>query len=243
LSENKILLYEELSQNAHPSLQTQLFDGWVLRYAQGFESGRLNSISPLYPSSIDLSEKIIECEKRYFALGQATLFKLTDAADPKLEKAIIERGYEIKMPTNVMELSICEREFSSGDCVVSEHADEKWLREFEKFSHKKSLAQIFANIKSPAIFARVEKNTSTVACGSAVIERGYMGLMNVMVDENERGKGYGEELCLSLLHAAKARGAHTAYLQVEQANEKARNLYTKLGYKTVYSYWYRVKSN
>ena len=37
------------------------------------------------------------------------------------------------------------------------------------------------------------------------------------------------------------RGANMAYLQVVQDNNVAINLYTKLGYKTIYSYWYRVK--
>jgi len=68
-----------------------------------------------------------------------------------------------------------------------------------------------------------------------------MGLLNVIVYEQFRGKGYGTEICESLLSAAKCLGAHTAYLQVEQANQKAINLYAKLGYKTIYEYWYRVK--
>ena len=39
----------------------------------------------------------------------------------------------------------------------------------------------------------------------------------------------------------KRLDAHTAYLQVVRDNQKAVNLYTKFGYKTIYSYWYRVK--
>jgi len=56
---NKIQLYEELSLNAHPSLQTQVYDGWILRYANGYTS-RANSINPLYQSTLDLQEKIAE---------------------------------------------------------------------------------------------------------------------------------------------------------------------------------------
>jgi len=66
--------------------------------------------------------------------------------------------------------------------------------------------------------------------------------LNVVVDERHRGKGYGAEICGSLLAAAKRLGAHTAYLQVEQSNKEAVNLYKKLGYEIAYSYWYRVKS-
>lgn len=31
----QIRLYEELSFNSHPSLQTQYYDGWMLRFANG----------------------------------------------------------------------------------------------------------------------------------------------------------------------------------------------------------------
>ena len=101
--------------------------------------------------------------------------------------------------------------------------------------------QILENVKSPMVCGRIVKGGVSVACGSAMIERGYMALLNVVVNEPERGKGYGMEICESVLAAAKRLGAHTAYLQVVRDNKKAINLYSKLGYKTMYSYWYRVK--
>jgi ribosomal protein S18 acetylase RimI-like enzyme len=54
-------------------------------------------------------------------------------------------------------------------------------------------------------------------------------------------KGYGREICESLLAVSRRLGAHTAYLQVVKDNTKAIDLYVKLGYKMQYSYWYRVK--
>ena len=53
---NEIILYEELSMNAHPSIKTQLFDGWVLRFADGY-TNRANSVNPLYPSEMAIEEK------------------------------------------------------------------------------------------------------------------------------------------------------------------------------------------
>ena len=63
----------------------------------------------------------------------------------------------------------------------------------------------------------------------------------VIVDEAYRGRGYGRRVCEALLSEAIQRGAHTAYLQVVQNNQPAICLYKKLGYKKLYSYWYRVK--
>ena len=241
-----ILLYEELSLNAHPALQTQLYDGWVLRFANGY-TNRANSVNPLYPSTLDLQEKIAECEKRYFAHGLPAVFKLTDATDPNIDKALEQRGYAFVTPTYVMSMDLRDKNFMSGDRVTTNLANDEWLTAYFTFSgytNSVKIAtakQILENVKNPMICGRIVKDGVSVACGSAVIERGYVALLNVVVDEAQRGKGYGTEICESLLSEATRIGAHTAYLQVVQDNQKAIRLYTKLGYKTMYSYWYWVK--
>ncbi|MCL2401454.1 MAG: GNAT family N-acetyltransferase [Oscillospiraceae bacterium] len=243
---NTILMYEELSFNAHPALQTQFYDGWILRFANGY-TGRANSVSPLYPSTLDLREKIAECEKRYISHGLATLFKLTDGSDPKIEKMLDALGYTIVTPTYVMRMDLRDTDFQLNDCVITSYADKEWLDAFYSFSHytgsvlKSTTKQILENVKNTTICGRIVKDGVSVACGSAVMERGYMALLNIVVDETQRGKGYGAAICESLLSAAKNLGAHTAYLQVEQGNARAVSLYTKLGYRPIYSYWYRVK--
>ena len=37
---------EELSMNALPAMQTQIYDGWVIRFADGYTK-RANSINPI----------------------------------------------------------------------------------------------------------------------------------------------------------------------------------------------------
>lgn len=67
-------------------------------------------------------------------------------------------------------------------------------------------------------------------------------LHNVVVDPEQRGKGLGEKLCRAILAKAKEDGARYAYLQVVQGNNIALNLYHKLGFKKVYTYWYMKKN-
>ena len=243
---DKILLYEELSLNAHPSLETQVYDGWILRFANGY-TNRANSVNPLYSSSIDPRIKIDECEKRYFALGLPAVYKMTDGSDPSIDKILDGRGYAAVTPTYVMDMDLRDKEFSFGDCVVTSRADREWLNSYFAFSRYtdsvkiETAGRILESVKNTIICGRVVKDGRSAACGSAVIERGYMALLNVVVNEPLRGKGYGREICESLLSEAKRLGAHTAYLQVVKDNGAAVNLYMKLGYKILYSYWYRVK--
>ena len=47
--------------------------------------------------------------------------------------------------------------------------------------------------------------------------------------------------CESLIAQAKENGAHHTYLQVVRENATAVNMYLKLGYERVYTYWYMKK--
>ena len=243
---DKILMYEELSLNAHPAIQTQHYDGWILRFADGYTK-RANSVSPLYTSTLDLQEKISECENRYFSKGLPAVFKLTDNSAPDIDKTLRERGYTLVEPTYVMEMDLQSRDFPLGDCVMTSCADESWLNSYfalSKNSDNVKMAaakQILDNVKNDMICGQISKDGMVVACGTAVIERGYMGLLNVVVDEQHRGKGYGTEICESLLSASKRIGTRIAYLQGVKENHMAVNLYKKLGYKIIYSQWYWVK--
>jgi len=245
---DKILIYEELSLNALPALQTQFYDGWILRFTGGYSyTNRANSVNPLYPSSFAPTEKISECERRYFAQDQPTVFKITDGTDTELDKLLESGGYDVLTPTYLMTSDLTLRKFAIGKCVFSEEINDKWLEIYFKLSNytetkKREIAKrVYENVKVSVLCGRIDICGNAVACGMCVIERGYAGLYNIVVNESDRGRGYGEEICVSLLAEAKRHGAHTSYLQVVQKNHAAVNLYKKLGYETAYSYWYRVK--
>ena len=76
------------------------------------------------------------------------------------------------------------------------------------------------------------------ACSSVAIENGYALLQNVIVSSELRGHGLGKKVCSAILEKARETGAQYAYLQVVQTNTVAVNLYKKLGFEKIYSYWY-----
>jgi hypothetical protein len=94
-------LIEELTLNAWPSLQTLLFDGWLLSFSNGY-TRRANSIHPLYAACQPLADKIAECEAAYAGRGQPTVFKITSAAeDAELDAVLPRAGYISGAETSV----------------------------------------------------------------------------------------------------------------------------------------------
>lgn len=246
--DSKIRLYEELSFNSHPSICTQYYDGWLLRFANGY-TNRANSVNMLYPSTINLETKIKVCEEQYSSQKQPCVFKVTESSEEGLDAMLEEKGYRIVTPTTLMDMNLTGKQFASHNCVITRATDREWLDTYFRFENctdvntQTTAKQMMDMILNTALYCRVVENGRSVACASAIIERGYMTLVHVIVDEKYRGRGYGRQVCEGLLTEAIKLGAHTAYLQVIKNNQIAVNLYKKLGYKDVYSYWYRVKKD
>ena len=242
----KIRKFEEMSFNAHPALQTQFYDGWLLRFSNGY-SNRANSVNMLYPSSIDLETKIDECERRYTAQKLASVYKIIEGEHTQIDSILQQRGYEIVTPTDLEILDLSTVEFKSYDHAAFDKPDEVWIdswASFEKFSEgtRENAIKVVKNIQNKSLYISLIQEDGCVACASSVLENGYAIIGNVVVDEKHRGKGYGRMLCETLLSCLKKEGVHTAYLQVVQTNTPAVKLYAGLGFKKLYAYWYRVKT-
>ncbi len=239
---------EELSMNAFPSLQTQLLDGWILRFSNGYAK-RANSINPLYNSQADIKQKIETCENVYQRKGLKVIYKLTTQVFPdELDKILEQRGYNLTGVTSVQLLSLEEREtFLSNKALIYNQLDETWFTNFCELNHiddidQQTLKQMLRNINADVCYVCLINNKSEIlACGMGVLEEEWIGLYDIVTSEKHRNKGYGIELVSSILNWGKMHGAKKAYLQVMLNNTSAIGLYAKLGFSEVYKYWYRIK--
>jgi GNAT superfamily N-acetyltransferase len=242
---------EELSLNAWPALQTICYDGWLLRFANGYTS-RANSVNPLYASNLPLLAKIQYCEQLYAARGQNTIFKLSPS-NARLDSILAALGYTYHNLTHVQTFELAAtKKFSMETTIagvkisLTSSLSAAWLETFCQINnvsaqYQSTLAQMLSLLVPSHCFALLYKEGRPVATGLAVLERGQLGLFEIATDSTYRKQGLARELIIHLLAWGQQHGATNAYLQVVADNTSAVKLYHKLGFVTSYHYWYRVK--
>lgn len=237
---------EEISLNALPALQTVMYDGWVLRFSNGY-TRRANSVQPLYVPKQSLAEKIAYCESLYQARHMPTIFKMTPGSQPSgLDKELEKRGYVYEADTIVQTCALDSLAVATEPAVeIHEGWNDEWFSEFARLNNftARSTAtpkQMLGLIVPQTAYALLRDADGVQACGLGVLQQTHIGLFDIVVDAQKRRRGYGRQIVTQLMAWGKQRGAHTAYLQVVAQNEPALNLYARLGFVEQYPYWYRV---
>jgi ribosomal protein S18 acetylase RimI-like enzyme len=225
------------------------YDGWALRFANGY-TRRANSVNPVFASSLDVDEKIKYCEGLFQARGLNPTFKMTPQIYPEnLDNILAKKWYQEQAMTSVQVRDLGDLESPThATATITERLTDEWLAAYCRLNRVQerqvaTLKQILENIIPRHGFVTLHEDGEAVAVGMGVVERGYMGLFDIVTDERLRNRGLGTQLMLHLLNWGKTNGAAHAYLQVMMENAAAQHLYWKLGFREVYQYWYRVKAN
>ena len=238
---------EEVSLNSWPALQQILFDGWILRFSEGYTK-RANSVNPLFASSMDVGEKVDTCERLYVERGLPPVFRLTPFSSPAgLDEVLERRNYQKVAPTSVLHLDLKARVVQPSPSAELRHERlDDWLDIFCRFSKSplekhRAHKRILKAIPGKRFLASLADSGQVVACGLGVLENGYFGLFDLITDPQRRNEGYGTLLVSSLLRWARQdEGSLYTYLQVVKSNTPARRLYARFGFREAYPYWYRV---
>jgi N-acetylglutamate synthase len=237
---------EEASLRAWPSHADSDFDGWRLRFADGY-TRRANSITPLSPSRLALEDKIATCERLYAARGLPAIFRLTPFAPPDLDDLLSRRGYRRGDTVEVRARSLgagIGLPLARASGVVRSHAIDTWLDIFgvlsgspaaNRSAHRAVLKAVPGIRRLLALWA----GGHAVACGMSVFSDGLLGLFDLVTAADQRNRGYGSEMLRRALRWGTRAGAAEAYLQVLGRNGGARRIYDRAGFEIVYEYHYR----
>ena len=236
---------EELSMNAWPSLHTLMYDGWIILLSNGY-GNRGNSINPIYPSKIDLDEKFNHCGRLFSRYNLLPAYKIIGCDEYKIiDKKLEEQNFKTLNETSIQVCQIPEMpECNYRGIVVRDDFSDRWKESVIEYNrieetHKSTFKKILDNITVEKVVVHKEVDGEIAGCGYGAIERNYVGIFDIVVKENFRGRGYGREIVETILSEAAKRGIKESYLQVMINNPVAMRLYEKLGYREIYRYWYR----
>ncbi len=248
--ESDIKKIEDLSINAWPSHQIQFYDNWVLRFSY-FYTHRTNCVEQLGQSLLMLDEKIDHCEAIYRKWNTPCIFKISPVGEPCLDQVLEERGYEIQHHTTVMACRLEDADITSyapdSRLKVEDHVTRTWmdglflLKRTTNPTHIRIVPSMYDAIPMDQISVSITEHGRIVGTGLGILDREYVGVYAIHVAEECRKRGYATSIIQTILSRARERGASKAYLQVVTDNAPAKALYRKLGFRSVYSYYFRVK--
>jgi N-acetylglutamate synthase len=241
-----LIRIEEAAINAWPAPRQLIYDGWLLRFAGG-HSKRVNSVNPLYVSTLPLKDKIHICEAIYASQGQLCLFRVNEfITSLEFEQALQESGYSSFDPTYVLGRDLALGDDVYPDLTILEMPVEDWFRMRDQFmrvpapdrlAHEAILHSIVPEMVLMGLFS----GGKPVACGMGVVEGSLMGFFSIYTASTWRRKGYGRLIMGALSDWGIERGATYGYLQVEGDNHPALTMYAKLGFERIYAYAYYRK--
>lgn len=233
---------EERSFNAWPALQTVFFNGWLFRLAGGYTK-RANSANAADPGA-SFEGVRGAAESFYKRHGIPVVFRLSPLAPPEADKELADAGYAFFDPTQVASASLAAAA-RHPSVSISSAASPAWLEGANAANDVTALQDelhraMVRSIALPSAFATLHEQGEAVGFGLAVLERGAVGLYDIVVKPTQRRRGHGRALTRALMNWGREEGASSAYLQVREQNAPARRLYAELGFEDLYRYHYRV---
>lgn len=239
---------EELGANAFPAGVTQQLDGWFLRASWG-ESRRLNSALPNGDNGYHtLTQKLALAETFYESQGQSPRFQISPACQPAdLAAPLIERGYRattgrINVQTAPIATVLSQAQVKQPVSLFHQF-DPDWFAAYGRVSGASERGQqvrqlAWQRIPGRTAFALVTIGGQPAGVGLGVYERGWVGVFSMATRPEYQRQG----IATSILHRLALWGgeqqADQLYLQLFSQNEAGSATYGRLGFTTLYQFYY-----
>ena len=248
---------EDLSLNAWPSHQMQMYDGWILRFSY-FYTHRTNCAETVGVSLLPLTEKIEYCERIYDRWRTPCIFKISPVTDPALDGILQETGYHIEHDIYVMTAGLTytslPEEVTLDSSVfrvrIMPAVDDRWIDALFSMKksgdpiHRKIVPSMYAAIPKDEIAVSIENSSGQIiATGLGILDRNYVGVYAIHIDEKYRRQGLARYIVTRILREGYNKGASRTYLQVVSSNSAAKALYRSLGFQIAYRCWFRVNGS
>ncbi len=250
VSEREIAELELVASHCWPAREIIKYKGWIIHWNDGV-TWRANSVQPKeWDSSVSVEQLVDYVIELYHEKDTPAAFKITPASQPDgLDKLLEEKGFEKWMITHVQTAPIdtisCLGPRVPVDLfkVTDESLDTLLYK-----SERGELAidvrrEIIHRIGGDKNIARVMMHGNVAGMGLGVVEEDWLGIFSIRTLPEFQHRGVAWSLSCALAMWGEDHGAQKVFLQVETDNEPALALYESMGFKTLYTYWYRILEN
>ncbi|MHA1770159.1 MAG: GNAT family N-acetyltransferase [Candidatus Thorarchaeota archaeon] len=241
---------EEIGSRAWPAREEVTLYGWTLRADMGI-TRRANSVLPIQFDGPSLERAIEEVAQFYIKRGLPIYYQMTEAGQPQeLDDVLESRGYEKELTVHVQttETSKALSARSDAEASVLPTPSEEWIKCYNQatgYSEQSINARlrIMERVKDYRGYAIARVDGEPAAVGFGVVIDEWLGLFGIATRKEFRRRGAATSVSTALISWGESVGARRAYLQVETDNDAAIRLYERMGFATVYTYWYRLLKN
>jgi ribosomal protein S18 acetylase RimI-like enzyme len=230
---------EERCFNAWPALRTLHSGGWVIRLSDG-HTRRANSASALHPPAGRVPQIVDNVVDLFAGAGLLPAFRVSPLCARGFDAVLARRGFNEDDITLVLWAPAAEGHASPALRIEAE-ASPEWLHQavhaygFDAGAER-ALQRMLTQLVLPRAFASLERDGRPIGWGLAVCERGFVGLYDLVIAADWRGRGIGRLLVSGLIAWGQQQGAKAAYLQVRANNRRAIALYQHFGFVEAYRY-------
>jgi ribosomal protein S18 acetylase RimI-like enzyme len=252
----EIISLQEFLMNSWPAKYYYFLDGWILRFTDGVTS-RANSVFPIRYTGTQktLEYNINLVEKAYRTYNLEAMYTIPEIHEPEnLTDNLLKRGYStfdhtIALGIKLEEIQIIERKNDFSYKILENRSVEfsEFLATFSKRNENEQIIiqEINQRILIPKkCYILAKENDKVVGTLFAVlVPQGYMYIGDVFVHPKYRRRNIATSLLQKLINEwILPNEVRKIWLQVEQNNTKALNLYRKFGMRKLYSYFYMKKA-
>jgi N-acetylglutamate synthase len=245
---------DALSARALPALETLDLDGWRLRSARGFTK-RANSVWLRETGTrVPLERKLEHVERFYAVRRLPACYQLGAGAPAGLDRLLGRRGYGLVAPTDVRAATLSSLiapdpagtdPSAVGVGHLTARPTPRWLDAWGALrgtADRRDVAEaVYGRVAAPSAYLLLEVEGVDVAVLRGVLDGGWLGLFDLAVHPEARRRRVASTLLRSLGRWAAERDGVQAWAQVEQDNPAAQQLFTRLGFRTISSYRYRIR--